>query len=68
VIPLEFLNRFVEIDDIVEKGKYVCAESGNIFHRPVMSIEYGEEKIHPTGVDVRPCLGGEEFYLRILQH
>jgi hypothetical protein len=65
---LEFLNRFVEIDDIVGKGKYACAESGNIFHRLVMSIEYGEEIVRPTSVDERLCLGGEEFYLRILQH
>jgi hypothetical protein len=68
MISLESLNCFVEKDDAVEKGEDVCAENGKIFHRPLMIIEYGNEMVHPTGVDERPCLGGEEFYLRILQH
>ena len=49
MVPLEFLNCFVEIDDAVEKGEDVCVECGKLFHRPVMIIEYGDEKVHPIG-------------------
>ena len=46
---LELLCGKLEIDDAVEKGEDVCAECGKLFHRPVMIIEYGGEKVHPIG-------------------
>jgi hypothetical protein len=42
MIPLEFLDCFVEIDDAVQEGEYVCAESDDILHGPVVGIEYGQ--------------------------
>lgn len=39
---LKFLYGFVEVDDTVQKRENVCAEGGNILHRPVVSIKYGK--------------------------
>jgi len=51
VIALEFLHCFVEVDDAVEEGEYVGGEVGYVLHGPVVSVEDGEEVVHPGGVD-----------------
>ncbi len=42
MISLELLDCLVEIDNAIQEGEYVCAESGNILHRPIVSIKYSK--------------------------
>lgn len=36
---LEFLDGFMEVDDRVQEGKDFGVESGDISHRPIVSIK-----------------------------
>lgn len=52
---LELLDGFVEVNDAVQKREDLSAECGNIAHGPVMSVEHGEQCVHPSRVDQSPC-------------
>lgn len=57
---LELLDRFVEVDDAVQEGKYLGGEGGYIAHCPVVGVEEGEKDVHPARVDEGPGYEGKE--------
>ena len=63
MISLKFLNSFVKINNAVQEREDIGAEGCDVLHGPIVGVEYGEEIVHPTGMDKRPRHYREEIYL-----
>jgi hypothetical protein len=60
---LKLLDGFVEIDDAVEKRKYLRCKRRHITHGPVVGIDYRQDIVHPRRMNQRPCHEWQEWNL-----
>lgn len=61
----KLLYSFMEVDNAVEKREYLSCKSGNVAHRPIVSVDYSQDVVEPGRMDQRPGHEWQEWYLGI---